>query len=50
MKGYMYILEYADGSYYTGSTKNLKLRLTEHQIGEGANYTQKRLPGKTGVL
>ena len=42
----MYILECADGSYYTGSTKNLKLRLTEHQKGEGANYTRKRLPVK----
>jgi putative endonuclease len=30
MKGYMYILECADGSYYTGSTKNLERRLAEH--------------------
>ncbi len=26
-KGYMYILECSDGSYYTGSTTNLKLLL-----------------------
>ena len=44
MKGYMYILECADGSYYTGSTTNLDLRLQQHQSGEGANHTQKRLP------
>ena len=25
MKGYMYILECADGSYYTGSTTDLEL-------------------------
>jgi type I restriction enzyme S subunit len=46
MKGYMYILECADGSYYTGSTKDLELRLKQHQNGEGANHTKKRLPVK----
>jgi len=44
MKGYMYILLCADGSYYTGSTTNLELRLAQHQAGEGANHTKKRLP------
>ncbi len=44
MKGYMYILLYADGSYYTGSTTNLEVRLAQHQAGEGANHTKKRLP------
>jgi len=46
MKGYMYILECSDGSYYTGSTNNLELRLAQHQAGEGANHTRKRLPVK----
>ena len=41
MKGYMYILECADGSYYTGSTTDLELRLQQHQSGEGANHTEK---------
>jgi putative endonuclease len=45
-KGYTYILECADGSYYTGSTKDLELRLWQHQNGEGANHTKKRLPVK----
>jgi putative endonuclease len=45
-KGYMYILECADGSYYTGSTKYLELRIKQHQAGKGANYTSKRLPVK----
>ncbi len=44
MKGYVYILKCADGSYYTGSTNDLWKRLLEHQIGLGANYTRKRLP------
>ena len=46
MKAYMYILLCIDGSYYTGSTTNLELRITQHQNGEGANYTKKRLPIK----
>ena len=46
MKGYTYILECADGSYYTGSTKNIELRLAQHQAGEGAKHTKSRLPVK----
>ncbi len=40
----MYILLCADGSYYTGSTKYLELRLQQHQSGEDANHTKKHLP------
>ncbi len=43
-KGYMYILKCADNSYYTGSTKDLLRRLKQHQSGQGANHTKKRLP------
>ena len=42
----MYILEYSDGSYYVGSTKDLEYRLSEHQSGKGAKYTSRRLPVK----
>ena len=31
MKGFVYILECSDGSYYTGSTKYLERRLAQHQ-------------------
>ena len=44
--GYMYILECADGSYYTGSTKNLDRRIVEHDNFLGANYTKKKHPAK----
>ncbi len=44
MKGYTYILRCANGSYYTGSTKDLARRLYQHQSGEGANHTKKHLP------
>jgi Predicted endonuclease containing a URI domain len=44
MKGYLYILLCVDGSFYTGSTNDLERRLKEHQAGEGANHTRKRLP------
>ena len=43
---WMYILECCDGSYYVGSTKDLKRRLSQHQDGVGANYPSKRLPVK----
>jgi len=57
-KGYMYILECSDKSYYTGSTIDLERRLIEHQGSDpktgassplddlGANYTKKRRPVK----
>ncbi len=44
--GWMYILECSDGSYYTGSTKHLARRISQHASGEGANHTKKRLPVK----
>jgi putative endonuclease len=44
MKGYMYILLCANGSYYTGSTKDLNKRLIRHQKGKGANHTRKYNP------
>ena len=44
--GFVYILECSDGTYYTGSTKDLERRIQQHQAGEGAKYTKKRLPVK----
>ena len=44
--GYVYILECSDGTYYTGSTKDLESRIQQHQAGEGARYTKRRLPVK----
>src|SRR4051794_35481938 len=43
-KAYMYILRCSDGTYYTGSTKDLIGRFQLHQVGGGSNYTKKRLP------
>lgn len=42
----MYILECSDGSYYTGSTRDLEYRLAEHQKGIGSKYTKSNLPVK----
>jgi len=41
---YMYMLECCDGSFYTGSTRNIEKRLRDHQRGKGARYTRSRLP------
>ncbi len=46
MKGWMYILQCADGTFYTGSTKNLERRIWEHNNFLGANYTRKKHPVK----
>jgi putative endonuclease len=41
---WVYILRCADGSYYTGHTDNLEIRIGQHQMGECAGYTATRLP------
>ena len=41
---YVYVLECADGSLYTGYTTDLERRVTEHDAGEGAKYTRGRTP------
>ena len=43
-KWYVYILECADGSLYTGITTNLERRLAAHNMGKGAKYTKSRRP------
>ncbi len=44
--GYMYVLECEDGSLYVGSTRELRLRLAQHQSGEGSQHTKNRRPVK----
>jgi putative endonuclease len=41
---WMYILHCSDDSYYVGSTKNLEMRFSQHQSGQGSRYTSGRLP------
>lgn len=43
---YVYILECADKSYYTGVTNNLERRIAEHNSGLLKGYTSSRLPVK----
>lgn len=45
-QAYMYVLECADGSLYTGYTTNINKRLKAHNNGQGAKYTKTRLPVK----
>jgi len=42
----VYLLRCNDNSLYTGLTNNIKKRLTAHNNGTGAKYTQARLPVK----
>ena len=44
MPHHVYILECADGTYYTGYTTDVERRVAEHNEGTGAKYTRGRTP------
>ena len=44
MNCYCYIVECADGTYYTGWAVDPERRVTVHNKGRGARYTRMRLP------
>ena len=46
MTCYCYIVECADGTYYTGWTVDAEKRVASHNKGRGAKYTKMRLPVK----
>ena len=46
MTCYCYILECADGTYYTGWTTDPERRVKQHNKGVGAKYTSARRPVK----
>lgn len=41
---YLYILECAGGSLYTGITTDVARRFSQHQAGKGARYTRSHPP------
>jgi len=43
---YCYIVQCADGTYYTGWTTDPERRVKTHNRGRGAKYTKMRLPVK----
>ena len=47
---YCYILECADGTYYTGWTTDPERRELQHNAGKGAQYTKTRRPVKLVYL
>ena len=47
MRFFVYILECSDGTYYTGNTSNVIVRLSQHQVGYNKTcYTYRRRPVK----
>ena len=44
MTCYCYILECADGTYYTGWSTDPERRVRTHNLGRGARYTRSRRP------
>jgi len=43
---FAYLLRCADGSLYTGITKDVKRRCQQHNDGTASRYTRSRLPTK----
>ncbi len=43
---WVYMLECADGSLYTGWTPDLENRLRQHNAGRGSKYVRSRLPAQ----
>lgn len=50
MTCYCYILECADGTYYTGWTTDPERRLAQHNQGSASRYTRSRRPVKLVYL
>jgi putative endonuclease len=50
MPCFCYILECADGTFYTGWTTDPERRLRQHNAGTGARYTRMRGPVKLAYL
>lgn len=44
MTHYVYVVECADGTLYTGYTVDVERRVREHNDGDGAKYTRGRTP------
>ena len=44
MSFYAYMLRCRDGSYYTGHTEDMEVRLAQHHRGTFPGYTHKRRP------
>ena len=44
MPWFLYLLECADGSLYTGIATDVEARFEKHASGEGARYTRSRKP------
>jgi putative endonuclease len=41
---YVYIVQCANGAFYTGYTKNVEQRVAVHNSGKGARYTRANRP------
>ena len=50
MSCYCYILQCADGTFYTGWTTDPERRVAQHNKGVGAKYTSTRRPVKLVYL
>jgi putative endonuclease len=50
MPYYVYVILCMDGSFYTGYTKNIDMRIRLHACGKGARYTKMHKPQKVAYF
>jgi len=43
-KHYLYVVQCRDSTLYTGTAKDLEVRIDQHNAGKGAKYTRGRRP------
>lgn len=46
MSWYVYLIECADGTLYTGTARDVAKRYAEHAAGKGARYTRSHPPAR----
>jgi len=46
MTFWTYMIQCADGSYYTGHTDDIDFRIAQHHAGKGSQHTRNRRPLK----
>ncbi len=50
MSFFVYILQCADGTFYTGYTKDINQRTRQHENGKGAKYTKAHTPQRLAYV
>ena len=50
MSWFLYVIECADGSLYTGIARDPQARFADHAAGKGARYTRSHVPVRIAMV